>query len=195
MESSKVRGGSASGADIPHSSPLTDRDTKNAVTYELFSHNTVAARFFSVAATNTRGTSSQWKKYMGRQVECVVCLEEYVDGVSRVMSLPCGHEFHAECIDVVRSLARGTSSGPQYEPFREDGYESNDEEEPETYQDRLASPNRLDDLERGPSWNQGSRQDWQANRNDVWFSAFTSRFGGSSSFPTGREAAGEDRGR
>jgi hypothetical protein len=42
--------------------------------------------------------SSEWKKYMGRQVECVVCLEEYVDGVSRVMSLPCGHEFHVECM-------------------------------------------------------------------------------------------------
>lgn len=41
---------------------------------------------------------SQWKKYMGRQVECVVCLEEYIDGVSRVMSLPCGHEFHVECM-------------------------------------------------------------------------------------------------
>ncbi|CEJ55966.1 Putative RING-9 protein [Penicillium brasilianum] len=38
------------------------------------------------------------RKYTGRQVECVVCLEEYVDGQSRVMSLPCGHEFHAECI-------------------------------------------------------------------------------------------------
>ena len=47
-----------------------------------------------------KGTSSEWKKYMGRQVECVVCLEEYVDGVSRVMSLPCGHEFHAECMYV-----------------------------------------------------------------------------------------------
>ncbi|KAI9813923.1 MAG: hypothetical protein M1826_002356 [Phylliscum demangeonii] len=61
------------------------------------------------------------RPYAGRQVECVICLEEYVDGVSRVMSLPCGHEFHAECItpwltirrrtcpickgDVVRSLA------------------------------------------------------------------------------------------
>jgi hypothetical protein len=42
--------------------------------------------------------SSEWKKYMGKQVECVVCLEEYVDGVSRVMSLPCGHEFHADCM-------------------------------------------------------------------------------------------------
>ena len=45
-----------------------------------------------------KGFSSEWKKYMGRQVECVVCLEEYVDGVSRVMSLPCGHEFHVECM-------------------------------------------------------------------------------------------------
>ena len=38
------------------------------------------------------------KKYHSRQIECVVCLEEYVDGHSRVMSLPCGHEFHAECM-------------------------------------------------------------------------------------------------
>lgn len=44
------------------------------------------------------GFSAEWRKYMGRQVECVVCLEEYVDGVSRVMSLPCGHEFHADCM-------------------------------------------------------------------------------------------------
>lgn len=43
--------------------------------------------------------STLWqRKYTGRQVECVVCLEEYVDGQSRVMSLPCGHEFHAECM-------------------------------------------------------------------------------------------------
>ena len=63
---------------------------------------------------------TQRKRYNGRQIECVVCLEEYVDGESRVMSLPCGHEFHADCItpwlvnrrrtcpickgDVVRSL-------------------------------------------------------------------------------------------
>lgn len=55
------------------------------------------------ALTDSRSPSrtekrSQWKKYMGRQVECVVCLEEYIDGVSRVMSLPCGHEFHVECM-------------------------------------------------------------------------------------------------
>lgn len=43
-------------------------------------------------------------KYMGGAVECVVCLEEYVDGVSQVMKLPCGHEFHASCMFVLRSL-------------------------------------------------------------------------------------------
>lgn len=47
---------------------------------------------------NSSNDTSEWKKYMGKQVECVVCLEEYVDGVSRVMSLPCGHEFHADCM-------------------------------------------------------------------------------------------------
>ena len=42
---------------------------------------------------------AEWRRrYGGRQKECVVCLEEYVDGVSRVMSLPCGHEFHADCM-------------------------------------------------------------------------------------------------
>jgi hypothetical protein len=44
------------------------------------------------------GISPEWRKYMGKQVECVVCLEEYIDGVSRVMRLPCGHEFHADCM-------------------------------------------------------------------------------------------------
>lgn len=44
------------------------------------------------------GLAAWRRKYVGRQKECVVCLEEYEDGVSRVMSLPCGHEFHAECM-------------------------------------------------------------------------------------------------
>ena len=47
----------------------------------------------------TLSSSSPWKRrYTGKQVECVVCLEEYIDGQSQVMSLPCGHEFHAECM-------------------------------------------------------------------------------------------------
>ena len=37
-------------------------------------------------------------KYHSKQVECVVCLEEYEEGRSKVMSLPCGHEFHADCM-------------------------------------------------------------------------------------------------
>ncbi|KEF58256.1 uncharacterized protein A1O9_06182 [Exophiala aquamarina CBS 119918] len=75
------------------------------------------------------------KRYTGRQVECVVCLEEYVDGESQVMSLPCGHEFHADCItpwlvtrrrtcpickgDVVRSLARAGSARWEDEMLQE----------------------------------------------------------------------------
>jgi hypothetical protein len=42
---------------------------------------------------------AEWRRrYGGKQRECVVCLEEYVDGVSRVMELPCGHEFHEGCM-------------------------------------------------------------------------------------------------
>lgn len=37
-------------------------------------------------------------KYFPPSQECVVCLEEYVEDVSRVMRLPCGHEFHVDCI-------------------------------------------------------------------------------------------------
>ena len=37
-------------------------------------------------------------KYHSKQIECVVCLEEYEDGHSKIMSLPCGHEFHAACM-------------------------------------------------------------------------------------------------
>ncbi|KAJ5724129.1 hypothetical protein N7488_002164 [Penicillium malachiteum] len=50
-------------------------------------------------SSSLQSGSILWRrKYTGRQVECVVCLEEYIDGQSRVMSLPCGHEFHVECI-------------------------------------------------------------------------------------------------
>ncbi|KAJ5163676.1 Zinc finger RING-type [Penicillium coprophilum] len=79
---------------------------------------------------NMQNGSTLWRrKYTGRQVECVVCLEEYVDGLSRVMRLPCGHEFHVECItpwlttrrrtcpickgDVVRSLSHCQSGDSQ----------------------------------------------------------------------------------
>ena len=46
----------------------------------------------------TIASNAKRRQYHGKQVECVVCLEEYVDGQSKVMSLPCGHEFHAECM-------------------------------------------------------------------------------------------------
>ncbi|KUJ14383.1 uncharacterized protein LY89DRAFT_698720 [Mollisia scopiformis] len=116
--------------------------------------------------------SSEWKKHMGKQVECVVCLEEYVDGVSRVMSLPCGHEFHADCItpwlttrrrtcpickgDVVRSLARGSPSSPRYEPYHDDSDDDYQTQAAETINPSQSSalpiPQTLDgqdDLEQG----------------------------------------------
>ncbi|KAA8914651.1 hypothetical protein FN846DRAFT_770920 [Sphaerosporella brunnea] len=43
-------------------------------------------------------SSAQFHRRWSGCNECVVCLEEYVDGVSRVMKLPCGHEFHVGCI-------------------------------------------------------------------------------------------------
>jgi RING-like zinc finger/PA domain len=53
----------------------------------------------SSPAKEKQANAPVWRKrYTGRQIECVVCLEEYVDGQSRVMRLPCGHEFHADCM-------------------------------------------------------------------------------------------------
>ncbi|KAF7166234.1 hypothetical protein CNMCM6106_002130 [Aspergillus hiratsukae] len=89
----------------------------------------------SAKGEKSGSASSVWRrKYTGRQVECVVCLEEYIDGQSRVMSLPCGHEFHAECItpwlttrrrtcpickgDVVRSMAQNTTTETRDSPQR-----------------------------------------------------------------------------
>ncbi|KAK4177534.1 hypothetical protein QBC36DRAFT_326869 [Triangularia setosa] len=111
--------------------------------------------------------SSQWKKYMGRQSECVICLEEYVDGVSKVMSLPCGHEFHVDCItpwlttrrrtcpicknDIVKSLARGSPSNPHYELYHDDSSDYN-RPEPSSLGNLNSgsySSSRLSDVEEG----------------------------------------------
>ncbi|KAL7792616.1 hypothetical protein V8C37DRAFT_402339 [Trichoderma ceciliae] len=126
-----------------------------------------------------RGTiSAEWKKYMGRQVECVVCLEEYIDGVSRVMRLPCGHEFHADCItpwlttrrrtcpickgDVVRSMARGSWAGPRYEAYHDDGDDDDQVAEGSGYR----SSSGDEDVEQGIAETEPSetrRPNWQDN--------------------------------
>lgn len=130
--------------------------------------------------------SSEWKKYMGRQIECVVCLEEYVDGVSQVMSLPCGHEFHAECItpwlttrrrtcpickgDVVRSLARGPTSSPRYEPYRDDSDEDDDTQ-------ASGSGSRGEDVERGIL---SPTPTHRPNRAEAWLGRLSHSFGATS---------------
>ncbi|KAK1826513.1 hypothetical protein QBC39DRAFT_364235 [Podospora conica] len=152
--------------------------------------------------------SSEWKKYMGRQVECVVCLEEYVDGVSRVMSLPCGHEFHVECItpwlttrrrtcpickgDVVRSLARGSPSSPRYEPYHDDSDE--DVEASGSGLNRSSSSGEEDsDAEQG-AVSSTTRRPRAANQTD-WFGIISSSLGSVTGFGSARRDAEEHRDR
>ncbi|EMC97883.1 hypothetical protein BAUCODRAFT_31893 [Baudoinia panamericana UAMH 10762] len=105
---------------------------------------------------------AEWRRrYGGKQRECVVCLEEYVDGVSRVMSLPCGHEFHAECItpwlttrrrtcpickgDVVRSMARSAQSARSTATPAPQQYHDDPNEESEDNVQEQAAVSRNDD--------------------------------------------------
>lgn len=156
--------------------------------------------------------SSEWRKHMGKQIECVVCLEEYVDGVSRVMSLPCGHEFHVDCItpwlttrrrtcpickgDVVRSLARGSPSSPRYEPYHDDSDEDIQIQAAESVNNSSSSalPITVDeeDLEQGihsPTPTRPRRTD----RPGSWRSLLASSLGSTSRSP--RPQQQEDRNR
>ncbi|KAI1069545.1 hypothetical protein LB507_008281 [Fusarium sp. FIESC RH6] len=151
------------------------------------------------------GFSAEWKKYMGRQVECVVCLEEYVDGVSQVMSLPCGHEFHVECItpwlttrrrtcpickgDVVRSLAHGSSSEPHYEPYRDDASDDEDDDDDETIAEGSGAraDDQESDLEQGLQSSDPRSSRW--SRHDGWLSIF------SNGLTRARSPSPEDRSR
>lgn len=47
---------------------------------------------------NTTSTDEDREKIWTSSAECIICMEDYVDGVSQVMRLPCHHEFHVECI-------------------------------------------------------------------------------------------------
>ncbi|KAH8587157.1 hypothetical protein B0O99DRAFT_527254 [Bisporella sp. PMI_857] len=145
--------------------------------------------------------STEWKKYMGKQVECVVCLEEYVDGVSRVMSLPCGHEFHADCItpwlttrrrtcpickgDVVRSLARGSPASPRYDAYHDS--DSDDDIQAQAAQTvnpsssaALPIPSSETDLEEGLSARQSPRL---PNQSSTWRELLSNSLRGASRSP------------
>lgn len=77
----------------------SSRDSRSKSPSPMASGSARDQRNPSSKGENSRSNSRLWRRrYTGRQVECVVCLEEYIDGHSRVMSLPCGHEFHAECM-------------------------------------------------------------------------------------------------
>lgn len=113
---------------LPTGSDLSSRPRPRSQTTSSVIPQQEASRSLSRSPPSEKPKkANKRRKYNGRQVECVVCLEDYVDGESRVMSLPCGHEFHADCItpwlvnrrrtcpickgDVVRSLARNGADG------------------------------------------------------------------------------------
>ncbi|GAM90326.1 hypothetical protein ANO11243_083690 [Dothideomycetidae sp. 11243] len=89
-----------------HSSarPITQRPRSQTVgetpvaSSSLVNRTAANASLDPIQEKRESGLTEWRRKYGGKQRECVVCLEEYVDGVSQVMSLPCGHEFHAECM-------------------------------------------------------------------------------------------------
>ncbi|KAL8719539.1 MAG: hypothetical protein Q9225_003460 [Loekoesia sp. 1 TL-2023] len=121
----------------------------------------------------TARSNARKRQYHGKQLECVVCLEEYIDGQSKVMKLPCGHEFHAECItpwlttrrrtcpickgDVVRSMAKSAKTSSNYtvqsEPVNAAGGEDIQVQAAEATNDSptaaIPIPRDLTDLERG----------------------------------------------
>ena len=85
------------------SSCSTNRHRPRSQTLGVLRQNADSSlnRATALASLSSEEKPSPKKRYSGCQVECVVCLEEYVDGQSRVMSLPCGHEFHADCMLVI----------------------------------------------------------------------------------------------
>lgn len=82
------------------SNPMTTSSAGSSLSVSM---DQATARASSTQREKGGSSPRSRKKYSAKQVECVVCLEEYVDGHSRVMSLPCGHEFHAECMYVIFS--------------------------------------------------------------------------------------------
>jgi len=84
-----------SSPDVNKPHPRPRSRTTSGITGNVASSLDKASNRALISRGEKPGTK---KRYTGKQVECVVCLEEYIDGQSRVMSLPCGHEFHAECM-------------------------------------------------------------------------------------------------
>lgn len=97
---------------LPASRPINTRSRPRARTASevpagssMRSDDMASPSLDQVEEKRAAGLAEWRRRYGGKQRECVVCLEEYVDGVSRVMSLPCGHEFHAECMSVYNSVS------------------------------------------------------------------------------------------
>lgn len=88
---------STSQPDLPRSRPRS-RTTSGVGAAVSASVDKSAVKASLLQQEKPEGSPQRKSRYTGKQVECVVCLEEYVDGQSKVMRLPCGHEFHVECM-------------------------------------------------------------------------------------------------
>lgn len=80
-----------------HSRPAVPRSRPRSRTASSI-EEAVSASLDKATAKAVAKQEKPLRKYKGKQIECVVCLEEYIEGHSQVMSLPCGHEFHADCM-------------------------------------------------------------------------------------------------
>ena len=85
-------------SQVPRSSSAASSSSSSSSLRENNSSHRASPDVTTTEEKRAAGLAEWRRRYGGKQRECVVCLEEYVDGVSRVMSLPCGHEFHAECM-------------------------------------------------------------------------------------------------
>ena len=90
---------------LPASSQVTPTPTSTSTSGQEITNQHKAPSCYGSLESATAdqekvgSTLSTWpRKLPGKQLECAVCLEEYVDGISKIMSLPCGHEYHVDCM-------------------------------------------------------------------------------------------------
>ncbi|KAK9463332.1 uncharacterized protein V1516DRAFT_667477 [Lipomyces oligophaga] len=99
----------AAAADIAAARAAHSASTSSAVPIDTtISPAPASTTAMSSASTSTAVSPPRREKLWGSSAECVICLEDYIPSVSRVMRLPCRHEFHANCITPWLTLRKRT---------------------------------------------------------------------------------------
>lgn len=80
--------------DIPKQIEWANKDSQQPAEASSLPHPPT-----SVSGTDEgRHDLDPYEKVWVSSGECIICLEDYESGVSVVVRLPCGHEFHEDCI-------------------------------------------------------------------------------------------------